>query len=127
MLYVLVNAGYGMLKGISPLDIVRDCIPISSLVIFLIIKRFIKNSKDIVQLEKLEFFLILIFGVDFAIMTVTNSSTLYHYFHFQIDPSALQMLTLFYVSMVGFISFQPIAGIIPVLYRCFLVLFDQYG
>jgi O-antigen ligase len=100
-IYLIINSVYAMFRGIPPLDIVRDLIPIFSLVIFLVAKRFVKSAQNIGLLEKFQFVLMTIFSLQFTLAIFAHLWQVYTYL--PATGGALEMIALFIISMLGLI------------------------
>ena len=103
-IYLLFNSVYAVFTGIPPLDIMRDLIPIFSLIIFLIFKRFVKTEKSFKLLEKFQFVLMVIFTLEFTLIVAVHFYWVHNFLPVQM--SALQMLGLFFASAIGLIYFN---------------------
>jgi hypothetical protein len=118
--YLLVNGIYANFTGIPPVDIVRDLVPLSNLLIFLIIKRFVRNLESVTLLERFQFVLMVLFGAEFSLATAANASAVVRFL--PVCMSALQILGLFLTCMVGLLCFSGsrlplfIIGAIPTIY-----------
>jgi len=102
--YLFVNGGYAFLNGISPMDTIRDLIPISNFILFLIIKRFVKNSDNAAFLEKFQFALMILFCLEFALITAAHAYSIYSFL--PVSMSALQIIALFFSCIVAAICFN---------------------
>ncbi len=102
--YMAINAVYAVISGVSPLDIVRDLIPMSGLVIFLIAKRFVRKPESFALLEKVQFCLMAVLTLKFALSAFGPGYNVLNYV--PAGGGELQLLGLFSASMVGLICFK---------------------
>jgi hypothetical protein len=105
LIYLAVNGVYGVLfNKITPLDVVRDLIPIFSFVIFLIAKQFVTKEKGVDFIERVTFGLLVFLGLNVVLISA------FHIFSmFAIVPavaSTLQMQGLFFISILGLMYFN---------------------
>jgi hypothetical protein len=120
LVYLGINGIYAKMAGISPVDIIRDLVSLSNLLLFLIIKRFVRSTEGVTLLERFQFVLMVIFGLELTLITAAHASMVIRFL--PISMSALQILGLFITCMVGLICFNGsrpllmVTGAIPTIY-----------
>jgi O-antigen ligase len=95
--YLGFNGLTAVVRGISPVDVMRDLVPMVNLVMFLVIKQFGKKTKTIEMLEKTQFSIMMVVSIKGTILIATGMYFLHSFFPFH--WSILQITTLLILSI----------------------------
>ena len=103
--YLVVNCAYGFLfNKISPLDAVRDLIPIFSFVVFLVAKQSVKREKELSLLENISFGWITFLTIEFVLLITFSFKSLF--LLMPLSLSWIQVQCVFIISMIGLLYFN---------------------